>query len=265
VEMQGKWRRRRRLEADQDGTNAILHTYKVVDGLAARLDEPALSDVLGSNDVASVSPNCVIQLGPGDNPEPTRWNVSRTRAAPAMDEIHRQSFRNGGSQAQPPWNLDRIDSRVGLDGTYTYGVATGRHAVVYVLDTGVRVSHSEFGGRALPGWSAGCREIDPTSCTSGWSHLGVAGAGCSGHGTHCASSVAGTTFGVAKESVVVSVQVLSCSGTGSDATVIAGIDWAVQQATREDEPPSIISVHRPPLSFARTYTHGSLASPLGAC
>ena len=64
---------------------------------------------------------------------------------------------------------------------------------------------------------------------------GVASSTCSGHGTHCASTAAGATYGVAKSATIVTVQVLSCSGTGSGAGVIAGIDWAVDDAGKRSQ------------------------------
>ena len=70
------------------------------------------------------------------------------------------SISSGGSQSSPPWGLDRIDERaLQLDGTFYYGSSTGANARVYVLDTGVRISHQDFGGRAVAGWSAGGQDV----------------------------------------------------------------------------------------------------------
>lgn len=159
-----------------------------------------------------------------------KWNASAK-----LGEVQKD-------QQLPPWGLDRIDSRGGLDGVYNYGRATGRNSVVYVLDTGVRISHTDFGGRAYPGWSVGCETGSESTCGYEFSYQGVVGAGCSGHGTHCASTISGSTYGVAKEAVIVAVQVLSCTGTGTDAGVIAGIDWAVGEATKPNHPPAVISL-----------------------
>ncbi|MGH9209082.1 MAG: S8 family peptidase [Acidimicrobiales bacterium] len=82
----------------------------------------------------------------------------------------------------------------------------------YVIDTGIRFSHNDFGGRAVPGFSA----------FSGGS------GDCNGHGTHVASTIGGATYGVAKSARLVAVRVLSCTGSGSTSGVIAGIDWAAQ-------------------------------------
>ncbi|MGC9537864.1 S8 family peptidase [Streptomyces sp. UG1] len=116
------------------------------------------------------------------------------------------------TQSSAPWGLDRIDqTSLPLSGTYTYPDSAGSGVTVYVIDTGVRISHSDFGGRARNGYDA----VDNDN---------VAQDG-NGHGTHVASTVAGTTYGVAKRANIVAVRVLNNSGSGTLAGVIAGIDW----------------------------------------
>jgi hypothetical protein len=248
--LQKGWQRRqrRRTQDNIEEPNAILHVYRVVAMLAARLDKPSLKEVLDSAEVSSVIPNCIVKLTPEKSSASPPASSGKGNAAGWADHPQPNvttaegNERGGGSQAQPPWGLDRVDSRTGLDDVYHYGSATGHGTVAYVLDTGVRVSHADFGGRALPGWSARCPTGVEAACSDGWAYQGVVGEGCSGHGTHCASTLAGRSHGVAKESLVVTVQVLDCSGFGSDATVIAGVDWAVQQASRQGEPPSVLSM-----------------------
>ena len=104
------------------------------------------------------------------------------------------------------------------------------------LRLGVRISHEDFGGRALAGWSAGCPTGGESSCgdaSNGWLYEGVITASesaCNGHATHVASTAGGRAHGVASGATIVTVQVLSCGNTGSYAQVIAGIDWAVEDA-----------------------------------
>ena len=114
------------------------------------------------------------------------------------------------TQTGATWGLDRIDQRNRpLSGTYSY-TNSGAGVTAYIIDTGIRFSHSEFGGRASSGFDA----VDGGSADD-----------CNGHGTHVAGTVGGSTYGVAKEVNLVAVRVLNCSGSGTTSGVIAGIDW----------------------------------------
>ena len=59
---------------------------------------------------------------------------------------------------------------------------------------------------------------------------------CGGHGTHCASTAAGRTYGVAKGATIISVQVLDCTGVGTASGAIEGIEWAVADALAHGVP-----------------------------
>ncbi len=120
-------------------------------------------------------------------------------------------------QASPVWGLNRIDQRnLPLDTSYTYPTTAG-NVTAYIIDTGVRISHSEFGGRAVNGYDF----IDNDAVAND----------CNGHGTHVAGTVGGAKYGVAKGVKLVGVRVLNCQGTGSYAAIIKGVDWVTANAT----------------------------------
>jgi subtilisin family serine protease len=114
------------------------------------------------------------------------------------------------TQTNATWGIDRIDQRaLPRNGTFTYNDAGGVGVHVYVIDTGIRTAHQEFGGRASVSFDA----------------MGGNGQDCNGHGTHVAGTVAGSTFGVAQRAFVHAVRVLGCTGSGSNSGVINGVNW----------------------------------------
>jgi len=122
------------------------------------------------------------------------------------------------SQPNPPsWGLDRIDQRNRpLNSTYNYNY-TGAGVNVYVIDTGIYITHNDFGGRASVAYDSvgdGRNGID-----------------CHGHGTHVAGTVGGASYGVAKGVTLYAVRVLNCSGSGTTSGVIAGVNWVTSNHT----------------------------------
>ncbi|KAG8630920.1 hypothetical protein KVT40_000060 [Elsinoe batatas] len=121
--------------------------------------------------------------------------------------------RRGGS----PWGLERIST--GSNGGATRGLAStyqyddgklGQGADIYIVDTGVYTEHTNFGGRAVPGWPAsGSADQD-------------------GHGTHVAGIAASNTYGVASRANIIAVRSLA-GGSGTSSSVIAGLNYAVQK------------------------------------
>ncbi|MFJ8053413.1 S8 family peptidase [Streptomyces luteogriseus] len=137
-------------------------------------------------------------------------------ADPAVATVEQnQRVTLAATQTNAPWGLDRIDqASLPLSGTYTYPDSAGSGVTVYVIDTGVRITHQQISGRAAHGYDA----VDGDNNASDGN----------GHGTHVATTIAGTTYGVAKKAKIVGVRVLNNSGSGTTAGVIAGIDWVTQ-------------------------------------
>ena len=143
--------------------------------------------------------------------------AKRLAADPAVGTVvQNKRFSINETQENPPsWGLDRIDQADAAgDQKYTYPDNGGEGVTAYVIDTGVRISHQDFGGRAGHGFDA----VDNDNTADDGN----------GHGTHVAGTIAGTSHGVAKKSKVVAVRVLDDNGSGTTEQVVAGIDWVTQ-------------------------------------
>jgi len=176
----------------------ISYVYRrALRGFAAVLSDRGLSDLAGDARVARIEP---------DGPVAASQLTSTT-------------------QSSPTWGLDRVDQARGLSKSFTY-TSTGRGVSAYIIDTGIRTGHEEFGARATSGYKA--------------AEVGGVADDCNGHGTHVAGTVGGKTYGVAKEVTLVAVKVLDCNGSGTWAGVIAGIDWVT--GNRQSTQPAVANM-----------------------
>jgi subtilisin family serine protease len=143
--------------------------------------------------------------------------LTALRHNPNVEYVEQQQVMSiETTQTGATWGLDRIDQTSNtLNGTYIY-TTTAANVTAYVIDTGVTPGHTQFAGRASSVYNA----------------VGGSNDDCNGHGTHVAGTIGGTTYGVAKAVRIRGVKVLSCSGSGSTAGIIAGVDWVRLNATK---------------------------------
>ncbi|MFJ7328089.1 S8 family peptidase [Streptomyces cyaneofuscatus] len=146
--------------------------------------------------------------------------AKRLAADPSVAKVvQNKKFSINATQENPPsWGLDRIDqAETAGDKAYNYPDAAGEGVTAYVIDTGVRVTHEDFEGRATSGFDAVDNDDDADDGN--------------GHGTHVAGTIAGAAHGVAKKAKIVGVRVLDDNGSGTTEQVIAGIDWVAANAS----------------------------------
>jgi subtilisin family serine protease len=160
-------------EKAQKRNGKLKYSYgAVLKGFAAELSDEAVAELRADPDVAYIEQDQVVSV-----------NTTQTGAT---------------------WGIDRIDQRNRpLSGTYTY-TRTGAGVRVYIIDTGIRPTHTQFGTRAQTVYGSN---------------------DCNGHGTHVAGTIGGSTYGVAKGALLRGVRVLNCSGSGTWSGIIAGMDW----------------------------------------
>ncbi|WP_020524865.1 S8 family peptidase [Catelliglobosispora koreensis] len=144
--------------------------------------------------------------------------MARNSKVSYVEQVLRMSVQD--TQNNPPnWGDDRVDQRdLPLNQTFTYPSNPGQGVTVYVLDTGINVSHQDFTGRVGSGYDFVDNDSNP--------------ADCHGHGTHVAGTAAGTTYGIAKKATVVALRVLNCQGSGYDDDFIAAINWIRNNGTK---------------------------------
>lgn len=136
-------------------------------------------------------------------------------------------------ETNPDWGLARTNHRnYDATVTYTYDYTTGSTGLgvdAYIIDTGIYCENNEFvnklKGNCTFGYSSVKNIFGVVDTTDG-----------NGHGTHCAGTVGGITYGVAKEADLIAVKVMSDQGSGSTTNIVSGINWVAGQAKAKGRP-----------------------------
>ncbi|KAJ4316576.1 proteinase B [Fusarium piperis] len=180
-------------------TVGVEETYNISDwnAYAGEFDDETIEKIKNSPEVAFVEPDYEVYL----------WDV----------EPSELSDRALTTQTGATWGLGTISHRTSGSTSYVYDTSAGSGSYAYVVDSGVQISHSQFGTRGSLGFSAFSGAHTDTL----------------GHGTHVAGTIAGSTYGVAKQANVISVKVFQGS-SGTTSTILSGFNWAVNDITSKN-------------------------------
>ncbi|PPF55415.1 hypothetical protein C5B94_05330 [Clavibacter michiganensis] len=152
--------------------------------------------------------------------------VAQLRASSRVKSVTADTIVTADAErTSPPWGLDRIDQRAAVgDGVYRYST-TGAGVTAFIIDSGIRTTHAQFGGRAVNGYDF--VNLDPVA------------EDCLGHGTHVAGTVGGATLGVASDVKLVALKVFGCENSGWTSDIIAAMDWVI---ANEPAGPSVVNM-----------------------
>lgn len=187
------------LGLDASGVNVHAIYSQALQGFGAKLTQKNLAKLQNDPRVAYIEPNFVMEIVSENLPTP----------------LPQPPVINEEPNTATLWGLDRIDQRnLPLNNRYKMPRSGGAGVKAYIVDTGINLSHREFGGRAIWGGNFTSDGKDED---------------CQGHGTHVAATVGGKTYGVAKNATLVSVKVLKCDGKGSPIGILNALDWIARQ------------------------------------
>ncbi|KAG5358382.1 Cerevisin [Yarrowia sp. B02] len=155
--------------------------------------------------------------------------VDLIRANPLVSVVERDSIVHAyeySEEGDAPWGLARVSHRerlnLGSFNRYLYDDEGGKGVTAYVIDTGVFIGNEDFGGRAKWGTTVPSGDADEDA---------------NGHGTHCAGTIGGSKYGVAKKAEIVAVKVLRSDGSGTMSDVIGGVVYAAKEHDEKSKNP----------------------------
>lgn len=242
--MHQEWLNERIGNEDRNSENKVHHVYEMphLAGYAGDFSESVLDEIRQRAEVDYVEPDQVVHivdeqfladspdnilnwrdylgLNPGKKPIAVTFERSgRRRMLPQSTQEDKKKERITKVQHDAPWGLRRLSNKVlpTSRGMYKYPSSAGSGVDVYVIDTGINIRHKDFEGRAVWGKTIPLFDQDIDG---------------NGHGTHCAGTIAGKTFGVAKKAKVHAVKVLMTSGFGTNSDVIKGVEWVIKKHLR---------------------------------
>jgi len=188
----------RRLARRSETHEPIERTFSIdnLNAYLGDLDEGTAAEIANLDEVLSVAPDEYIYL-------------EKTDFAPL-------SNRDLTTQSPSIWSLGDLSHKAAGATEHVYDSSAGEGTTAYIFDTGIRLTHQEFEGRARFGIDAIRNSTDPS----------LGSKDSDGHGTHCAATVGGKTYGVAKRASLVDIKVFD-GATGSVSATLTGIQWAV--------------------------------------
>lgn len=221
------------------GNGELLYTYDAaLQGFAVRFPSATgavtAANIKQDERVAYITQDQIVtgsqESGDGSGFTKSGADAETTVNAAASEEVKQveEAERIDTVQYNPVWGLDRNDQRyLPLNGRYIY-FATGTNVRAYIIDSGIRTSHAQFGGRASHGYDA----VDGS----------LPADDCHGHGTHVAGTVGGATYGIAKNVRLIAVRVLGCNNSGSISGIIAGVNWVTAQKRSNPRVPMVANM-----------------------
>ncbi|KAK2736026.1 alkaline serine protease alp1 [Colletotrichum kahawae] len=186
----------------RDGSaGEVEKTFQIGDfnAYSGSFDDATLATISELDEVLVVEPDTLIYLEPTSTPATSKRDLT--------------------TQTSSIWSLGDLSHLEAGATEYVYDESAGEGTTAYVCDTGIRLSHEEFEGRARFGINGVTGSTEQSSSNSD----------TDGHGTHVAATIVGKTYGVAKKASVVDIKVFD-GDTGSTSAILTGITWAVNDA-----------------------------------